>query len=72
MRTCETCGCEIPAERLEVLPNATTCVQHSDAAKVLGFTFSQFSKGTASELALVNPKNKESLRQAERANGRKR
>lgn len=70
--TCKTCGCEIPQERLELLPDTDTCVKHSEDQKVLGFTFSQFSKGTASELAMVRPQNKEDLRQAQRANGRKR
>lgn len=69
---CEVCGVEIPEERLEAIPGCRTCVAHSDAKKMLGFTISQFSKGTASEVVLVNPNNTEDVRQARRANARRR
>lgn len=73
MKNCCVCGAEIPAERLEALPDTTTCVGCSREQKVLGFTFSRFSKGTGSELALVKPSaDPEALRRAIRANKRRR
>ena len=35
MKNCKVCGQEIPAGRLKALPNATTCVQHSNADKFM-------------------------------------
>ncbi|MGC4002010.1 MAG: TraR/DksA C4-type zinc finger protein [Pirellulales bacterium] len=29
MKCCQICGAEIPPERLEILPDAVTCVAHS-------------------------------------------
>lgn len=39
---------------------------------MIGFSVSFFAKGTASELALVRPEDKEAVRLAERANKRNR
>jgi hypothetical protein len=33
MKKCKTCGCEIPAKRLEALPHTQTCVEHSNVSK---------------------------------------
>lgn len=72
MRTCQTCGCEIDAERLEALPDTMTCTAHSTAQKVVGFTVSYFAKGTGSELAIIRDGDPEAKRLAERANKRRR
>lgn len=72
MRNCDVCGIPIDPERLEALPDTMTCKAHSSEQKVVGFAFSQFSKGTASEIALVRPENTEAMRQAQRANKRSR
>jgi hypothetical protein len=70
--TCVVCGAEIPAERLEALPDTTTCVAHSQTQKYVGFMVSDFAKGTAPALIKINPGNKEDMRQAVRANRRRR
>lgn len=72
MRTCDECGTPIPAARLEALPGTTTCTAHSRAKKPKGFMISNYSKGTASEIVLVDTNDRESLRLAERANARRR
>lgn len=69
-RCCEKCGNEIPAERLEVLPNTTTCVGCSTVKAVIGFMV--FDHKTGGTPILVNPDDKETLRQAQRANRRAR
>lgn len=71
-RNCEVCGKPIHPERLEALPDTTTCTEHSRAKRVLGFPVSEFSKGTAATVAFVNPEDKEQVRWAKRANGRRR
>ena len=72
MRHCDSCGIEISEERLEVLPHTMTCTKCSREGKMIGFSVSFFAKGTASELALVRPEDKEAVRLAERANKRNR
>jgi len=75
MRNCDTCGTEIPQERLDALPHTTTCVKCSRATKPKGFMISNFSKGTAPELVLVHPDGAdgaEAMRLAQRANARRR
>ena len=67
---CEKCGTEIPAERLECLPNTKTCVECSTVKKVVGFMV--FDHKTGGTPILVNPDDKETLRQAQRANRRAR
>lgn len=69
---CKVCGCEIPPERLEAVPETRTCVQHSTQKAMIGFMISEFSKGTAPALHMVDPGDKEALRQARRANRRSR
>ena len=69
---CTNCGAPIPAERLEALPHTTTCTGCSTEQRKLGFAVSYFAKGTASELAMVDPTNAEQLRRAIRANKRGR
>ncbi len=69
---CDSCGVKIDEERLEALPHTTTCIKCSREGKMVGFSVSFFAKGTASELALVRPEDKEAVRLAERANKRRR
>ena len=47
---CKKCGKEIPQERLEILPNTTTCVACSTVKRVKGNMV--FEKKMASELIL--------------------
>jgi len=70
MKLCSVCNCEIPAERLEALPHATECVEHSKEEKLVGYN--DFYHKTAPELCVVNPKNKEDLRRAKRQYWRRR
>ena len=71
MRKC-ICGKEIPAERLEALPDTPYCVgcaAHSGSAR-RGFMV--FGHKTAPELVMIPETNVEGIRQAERANRRSR
>lgn len=70
-RRCRTCGTEIPAERLEILPHTQTCTEHSEAQAYTGYMVPNASKGTALELQFV-PNNKEAQRIARRAHRRSR
>jgi hypothetical protein len=70
VRLCSTCGVEIPSERLEVLPNTETCVGCSTVKKVIGFQV--FDHKTGGSPVLIDPDDKETLRQARRANRRAR
>jgi RNA polymerase-binding transcription factor DksA len=72
MRNCDTCGAPIPQERLEALPDTTTCVHCSRETARLGFMISAFSKGTASEIVIVKQEDTEAVRRAKRANARSR
>ncbi len=67
---CEICGQEIPAERLEILPETTRCVQHSEEEKNIGFM--DFPHKTGSELVRLDPTKTEDRRLAERYSRRER
>jgi hypothetical protein len=69
-RKCEECGEIIPAERLEALPDTTTCVKHSHVKK--HFVMPVYSHKTAPEMIIVNSDDKEAVRLAKRANRRGR
>jgi hypothetical protein len=69
-RKCEECGEVIPAERLEVLPDTTTCVKHSHVKKHL--VMPVYSHKTAPEMVIVDTENGEAVRLAKRANKRGR
>lgn len=51
---CESCGKEIPKERLRILPNTHRCVNCSDEKKKLGFFVYDNAKGTAPRLVVSN------------------
>ncbi len=70
-RYCQVCNQPIPAERLEALPNTTTCVQHSQANHPIGFMVPTAAKGCAPVLVFV-PDDSEARRRAYRANRRHR
>jgi hypothetical protein len=65
MRRCETCEVEIPQERLECIPDTTTCVKHS---KVQGYVGQMaFPHKTGSFLVKVRPdENAEGVRRMRR------
>lgn len=65
MVCCEVCNEPIDSERLEVLPNTTTCPVHSRAVATKGFMV--YPHKTGGEVLLVKGDDKEALRQAERA-----
>lgn len=69
-RCCECCGFEIPAERLEVLPNTLTCVGCSTVKAKIGFMV--FDHKTGGTPIMIDPDDRETLRQAQRANRRAR
>lgn len=69
-RCCECCGFEIPAERLEVLPNTLTCVGCSTVKAKIGFLC--FNHKTGGIPIMVDPDDKETLRLATRAHKRSR
>lgn len=69
MKKCEYCGAEIPEERIKALrDDVSYCVKcaddHAPPPKV---GFMVFSHKTAPELIQVDPRKKEDLRQARRA-----
>lgn len=67
---CSVCGCTIPDERLEALPNTTTCVNCSGVKKRIGFM--DYGHKTASEFIQIDPDDTEGLRRATRYNKRDR
>ena len=62
MRNCAKCGCEIPALRLEALPNTTTCVGCSRVKSYVGLM--DYGHKTAPEIVILNPDDKENVRRA--------
>lgn len=70
MSCCEVCGESIHPERLEVLPDTTTCAEHSRAVATQGFMV--YPHKTGGEVILISGDNKEALRQARRAYHRSR
>jgi len=67
---CSVCQIEIDPERLEVLPHTTTCVSCSTEPKRLAFMV--YDHKTAGYVQFVDPRNKEAVRQAQRAYRRAR
>ena len=67
---CQTCGCEIPKARLEILPYTTKCIKCSDVKPHVGFM--DWYHKTAPELVMVNSADKENLRRAQRISNRAR
>lgn len=69
-RSCVTCGVDIPADRLEVLPDTTTCVGCSNVKRKIGFMV--FDHKTGGTPVIIDPDDQETVRQARRANRRAR
>lgn len=67
---CDNCKKQIPQARLEVLPNANTCVNCSDVKPMVGFM--DWYHKTAPELVMISSGDKENLRRAQRINARAR
>lgn len=70
MKNCCKCKIEIPAERLEAIPDTTTCVNCSNVKKKVGFM--DFYHKTAPELVIVDSSDEESVRRARRVYNRSR
>ena len=60
MKTCISCGKEIPELRIKALPNSKTCVACSDTARVAGFPLIT-NKTSYSELQIVPQETAEEL-----------
>ena len=71
MANCESCDTLIPPERLEVIPDARTCVNCSTTKATIGFMIPTAAKGCAPTLMVI-PDDPEARRQATRANLRQR
>jgi len=67
MKYCRVCGEVIPEGRLKVLPNAVTCVNHSNVEKKLGFQVVT-GKDTYTELNIVDAETFQKLSALERKN----
>jgi len=70
MRKCMKCDCEIPAMRLEALPNTTTCVGCSRVASYVGFL--DWSHKTAPEIVMIPSDQRENVRRAQAISERRR
>lgn len=70
MSKCKVCGKSIPQERLEALPDTTTCVEHSNATARVGFM--SFAHKTAPSLVMLDAEDTEAVRLARNAFLRKR
>lgn len=70
MRNCCKCGCEIPAMRLEALPDTTTCVKCSRVKSYVGFL--DWNHKTAPEIVMLDPDDKENVRRAVAIHERRR
>ena len=68
-RLCSVCQQAIDPERLECLPDTTTCTEHSQARKVRGFDV--YGHKTAPTLMFI-PDDPEAMRLAYNANARSR
>lgn len=66
---CERCSNQIEQERVEVLPGSG-CAQNRDKNRPKPIATA--SKGTAMELVMIDPENKEAVRQAKRVHMRSR
>ena len=62
---CESCGKKIPRERLECVPETTTCVGCSKVPVYRGFM--EYGHKTAGFLVMLPNDDDESVRRAERA-----
>jgi hypothetical protein len=70
MRKCMKCDCEIPAVRLEALPDTTTCVGCSRVASYVGFL--DWSHKTAPEIVMIPSDQRENIRRAQAISDRRR
>ena len=70
MRKCMKCDCEIPAMRLEALPNTTTCVGCSRVSSYVGFL--DWSHKTAPEIVMIPSDQRENVRRAKAISDRRR
>jgi hypothetical protein len=64
------CDCEIPAMRLEALPNTTTCVGCSRVSSYVGFL--DWSHKTAPEIVMIPSDQRENIRRAQAISERRR
>jgi reverse gyrase len=67
---CVHCDSEIPQERLDAIENCRECVKCSTVQKMVGFMV--FDCKTNGELVMIDPRDKEMLRQARNFNDRSR
>ena len=70
MRKCMKCDCEIPAMRLEALPNTTTCVGCSRVKSYVGFL--DWNHKTTPEIVMIPSDDRENVRRAKAISDRRR
>ncbi len=69
---CEKCGKNIPQVRLDALPDTTFCVKCAERHGARPHAYMVYGHKTAPEIVVVDQKDKEAMRQAERAHRRSR
>ena len=61
IKKCTTCNCEISKDRLDLIPDAETCIKHSTVQRYIGVT--EFGHKTGGYVIKVRPDlNAEGLR----------
>ena len=60
MKNCIVCGKEIPEARIKALPDAKTCVEHSNAGRVAGYQVIT-GKDTYTELEITSQERVDEL-----------
>lgn len=68
--SCESCGTEIPPERLEILPDTRVCVGCSTEPRAVGFQI--YAHKTAGEVFILRGDDTEGIRQARAVYERRR
>lgn len=72
MRICQSCGKEVPKERIDAIPDTVYCVKCVDQHGPRYKAFMSYSHKTAPELIIISSRDVEGIRRAERANKRSR
>lgn len=71
-KKCVYCGCSISTERLDYNPNIRTCVSCADIDTPQVHAFMEYGHKTAGSIVLVDKRNSEAMRMADRAYRRRR
>ena len=71
-KLCRACGEIIDPERVECMPDTDLCISCADSTGPVLKAYMVFSHKTAPELMIVDGRNAEHVRLADRANARSR